>query len=84
MAPMIKKILYATDMSENARYAFSYAASLADKYDAKITLLHILEIIPESVDVQVRDLVGAEKWKKLQEEKQEVIIERLKSRLSDF
>ena len=81
---MIKKILYATDMSENARYAFSYAASLADKYDAKITLLHILEIIPESVDVQVRDLVGAEKWKKLQEEKQEVIIERLKSRLSDF
>ena len=37
----IKHILYATDFSENARYAFSYAASLADRYGAKITLLHV-------------------------------------------
>ncbi len=28
----VKKILYATDLSENARYAFAYAVSLADLY----------------------------------------------------
>ena len=31
MIPEINKILYATDLSENARYAFSYAASLPDR-----------------------------------------------------
>ena len=35
MLPDIKKILYATDLSESARYAFGYAASLADCYGEK-------------------------------------------------
>ena len=38
----IKKILYATDLSENAVHAFSYAVSLANKYGASITTLHVL------------------------------------------
>jgi nucleotide-binding universal stress UspA family protein len=38
----IKKILYATDLSENAVHAFAYAASLANIYDASITTLHVL------------------------------------------
>ena len=33
----IKKILFATDLSENAKHAFSYAADLAQRYDAMIT-----------------------------------------------
>jgi len=37
----IKKILYATDLSESAIHAFAYAASLADKYGAGITILHV-------------------------------------------
>jgi len=36
MVPDIKKILYATDLSENARYAFGYAVSMASHHDAKI------------------------------------------------
>ena len=40
--PDIKKILYSTDLSENARYCFGYAASLAHRYDALITILHVL------------------------------------------
>jgi nucleotide-binding universal stress UspA family protein len=38
----IKKILYATDLSENAVHAFAYAASLASMYTASITTLHVL------------------------------------------
>ncbi len=38
----IKKILYATDLSESAVYAFSYAASLANTYGAGITTLHVM------------------------------------------
>ncbi len=38
----IKKILYATDLSETAAHAFSYALSLALAYDAGITMLHVV------------------------------------------
>ena len=46
MVPEIKKILMATDLSENARYAFGYAASLANSYGAGITVVHVLEDTP--------------------------------------
>ena len=42
MIPEINKILYATDLSENARFAFGFAASLANRYNAKVTILHVL------------------------------------------
>ncbi len=38
----IKKILFATDLSEESRAVFPYLASLAHEYKAKITLLHVL------------------------------------------
>jgi len=38
----IKKILYATDLSESARYAFAYALSLANLYGARITFVRVL------------------------------------------
>ena len=38
----IKKILYATDLSETAVHAFAYAVSLADTYGAGITMLHVI------------------------------------------
>ncbi len=43
MVPEIKKILYATDLTENSAYAFCYAASSAQKHDAQIYILHVIE-----------------------------------------
>jgi nucleotide-binding universal stress UspA family protein len=42
MIPQIKKILYATDLTENSSYAFYFAADLAQKHDAKIVILHCI------------------------------------------
>ena len=42
----IKKILYATDLSESAVYAFAHAVSLATLYGAGITILHVLAEYP--------------------------------------
>jgi nucleotide-binding universal stress UspA family protein len=42
----IQNILYTTDLSENAFYAFAYAVSLANRYGAKLTLLHVFEEQP--------------------------------------
>ncbi len=51
----VKKILYATDLSENARFAFAYAVSLAKLYGANITLLHIL---PEGSELMEKHIIG--------------------------
>ena len=45
MLPQIKNILYATDLSDNARHALAYAASLAHRYGAKMIILHLLDEI---------------------------------------
>ena len=38
-----EKILYITDLSESGRMAFPYAASLAHKYGAELTVFHVVE-----------------------------------------
>jgi len=39
----IKKILFATDFSENSQYALTYAISFAQKYDAMLYILHVIQ-----------------------------------------
>ena len=84
MIPEIKKILYATDLSENARYAFGYAVSLADRYDAKITIIHVVEKLTPFANALVEDIVGSEKLEALRKEKESKIIESIRQRLDDF
>jgi len=38
-----EKILYITDLSESGRMAFPYAASLAHRYGAALTVFHVVE-----------------------------------------
>lgn len=38
-----RKILYVTDLSESGRQAFPYAASIAHRYNADLTVLHVVE-----------------------------------------
>jgi nucleotide-binding universal stress UspA family protein len=84
MLPQIKNILYATDLSENARYAYKYAASLAQQYGAQITILHVIENLTAETFLQIQGYVGEDKWKKLQDEKQADFISRIKGRLNNF
>ena len=83
MIPEIKKILYATDLSENARYAFEYAASLANRYGAGITILHVLDI-PRSADSLVLSIIGDEKWKELRKSNEQNVLDKIKERLKKF
>ena len=63
----IKKILYATDLSENAVYAFSYAASLANTYGAWITTLHV--IAETSSEEFISHMINAETLKAIKQRK---------------
>jgi len=84
MIPEIKKILYTTDLSENARFAFSYAASLANRYDAGITIFHVLEDISPTSDSLVMNIIGEGKWNELRGHNEKEVLETIKSRLTKF
>ena len=60
-----KKILFATDLSNNCKHAFAYAANMAARYEGGITLLHVLESVPESLDSRLKGLLGKEQWEML-------------------
>ena len=68
MVPKIERILYATDLSENARYAFGYAADMAQRYDAMITILYVMENLNHTVELQVKEIIGQVEWKRLKSE----------------
>ncbi len=50
----LKKILYCTDFSDYSNRALTYALSLAMEYNAELTLLHVLEDMPPTGDLQER------------------------------
>ena len=82
----VKKILYATDLSENARYAFAYAVSLANLYGAKITLLHVLPEVSELMDKHIIGYIDADRWEKIKvehfDEAREALIGKRKDHLA--
>jgi ACR3 family arsenite efflux pump ArsB/nucleotide-binding universal stress UspA family protein len=66
MLPDINRILYATDLSETAIYAMRYACSISDKYNAHVSVLHvvpdILEEFSAGTGINLIDHVGEKKW----------------------
>ncbi|MHB8764739.1 MAG: universal stress protein [Deferrisomatales bacterium] len=54
MIPEIKKVLFATDLSGDARHAFAYAASEATRHGAGMVLLHVIEKTPASIHAQMQ------------------------------
>jgi nucleotide-binding universal stress UspA family protein len=80
----IKKILYATDLSYNSVNAFDYAISLAIKFGAEITILHVMdEIESTSLNMVSLYLREAQMEENLQK-KISRIREELKEHLNGF
>jgi nucleotide-binding universal stress UspA family protein len=67
MFPQIKKILFATDLSENSRRAFRYAVTMADRHGAGMVILHVLEPIPGGAKQAIEMVLGEETSLKLRE-----------------
>ena len=84
MIPQFNKILYTTDLSENARYAFAYAMSLFEHYDAEITLMHVLEDVQPFSDSLVINILGEEKWHELRTSNEERVLEKLRKKFEAF
>jgi nucleotide-binding universal stress UspA family protein len=69
MIPRIKNILYATDLSENSAYAFRYAVNSAQKHNAKIHLLHVVEKIHPAMEARITLHMAEEKLEELKKER---------------
>ncbi len=90
-APLIRKILYATDLSLNANKAAVYALSFAHEYHAALTVINVIPDIIEEMSVGMGyDLAshfGAEKLASFYveglTESKKVVVERIHSLCKD-
>ena len=48
----LRRIAYCTDFSDCSEKAFDHAISIAEEYKAELTLLHVLEGMADSADIQ--------------------------------
>ena len=84
MIPDIKKILYTTDFSDNARHAFGYAVSLASRYGAGITFLNVLEDMSPYRDSLMINVLGQDKWEELLSNNRDNLLEKAKESIKSF
>jgi nucleotide-binding universal stress UspA family protein len=63
-----KKILFATDLSTECRDSYNYAVNLAMICQGSITLLHVIETPPISLEMRVRNLFGEDRYEQIMRE----------------
>ncbi len=63
----IRKILYATDLSESARQAFAYAVSLAEAYGASLSILYVMSE-DLTMETGIIGYIGEERWQAIKQE----------------
>lgn len=73
-----KKILYVTDLSEEGRTAFPHAASLANHYDAELTVFHVIE--SREIEKIVKGYFDESLWNEIKnrnlEDAREILVQR--------
>jgi nucleotide-binding universal stress UspA family protein len=84
MGPQIKKILYATDLTKNASYAFYFAVDMAQKHGAKIVILHCIGAIPPSVYYEGGIVDGGQFLKKAKDQEKADDVAEIRKRLQEF
>lgn len=66
----IQKILYATDLSETAKEAMKWAKDLAEKYEAELTIIHV---IPDNVSKELASYGADRTTPSIEEERASLI-----------
>jgi len=84
MIPRIQKVLYATDLSKNSAYAFRYAVNTAQKHDAKIHILYVVESISPQMEERLLSHIDKDKLHQIREEAKDDFCLRIEDRLKLF
>lgn len=83
MSQEIRKILYATDLGEHTRPAFQMALNMAQRYGAKLVILHSLENLG-AINHLFNTYVSAETAEKFHRETHAEISEKIHQRIAGF
>ena len=84
MLPQIKHILYATDLSEHTRPVFRHAISLAQHYEAKITMVHTIEPLGTTGAALLEAYLPRETAEKMHTGALEEVRDKMQQRLEAF
>ncbi len=84
MIPRIQNVLYATDLSKNSAYAFRYAVNTAQKHDAKIHLLHVIEPLSPQDEALVLVYIEKEEIDRRRKDAKANLLQRIEERLKQF
>jgi len=84
MRPEMQRIVFATDLSRDATSVFRYAVSLAEKYQGRIHVIHVIEPLNGFAQSLVSATLGEEKAKSIREQKKQEIFEDVRQRVRSF
>jgi nucleotide-binding universal stress UspA family protein len=82
--PTIKTILYATDLGKNTRPVFRLALSLAQKYEANIVMLHVVEPMSSAMQAVVDTYLPAGEAEKVYQDEMKSVLTEMQKRLKNF
>lgn len=71
MADFIDRILFATDLSDHSRFAFTYAAGLANRLGAGIVLFHMVEGLTDTFEERIRSFLGDAAWEEIRRSRED-------------
>jgi nucleotide-binding universal stress UspA family protein len=57
---------------------------LADRYGAKITIMHVLEELSHNATMRLISVLGEDRWKEIQNRNIEDVLDTIKTRLNKF
>ena len=84
IVPDIRRILYSTDLSKTARHAVRYACSIGNKYNASVTVLHVipdmLEEFSSGVGIDLSERFG-KRWSEFNEKGIEMAKDTIRNRI---
>lgn len=84
MLPTIQRILYATDLTEDAPYVFRYALSIARKHGSSITILHVQEPLSPFAQSLVELHIAHQHSEEMHAEAREKIRTTIEQRLAEL
>ncbi|MDD5724287.1 MAG: universal stress protein [Syntrophales bacterium] len=80
MIPKINRFLLASDLSENSNYAFRYAVDAAEKNNAEVVILHVIEELPANTLSYIRLTVPDEAIERMNSE----VTGKMKARIEEL
>ncbi|MCA9751206.1 MAG: universal stress protein [Gemmatimonadetes bacterium] len=84
MLPDIKTILYCTTLGPNTGYVFRYAWSIANRFDAKIVVLHVVETLTSRQRSFVEGYSGLGSVSDVIDRAEREAVERIPVRIEEF